>query len=153
MLIYLRMHGIFPFSAAFAAFFLVASLGFAGDRTIVSADKAFAMARDGQVTIVDVRSPTEWRQTGIPQGALTVTIHNPDGEQGFVAAMTEILGGDKNRPIALICASGNRSARAQQWLEAAGFSSVSNISEGMMGRGDAPGWLTRDLPTEKCKSC
>ena len=34
----------------------------------------------------------------------------------------------------------------QKYLTANGFSQVTNISEGMMGRGPNPGWLARDLP-------
>ena len=120
---------------------------------VISADAAHRRSQAGELLIVDVRSPREWHQTGLPMGAAAVTIHDPNGPEGFLAAMLAAAGGDKARPIALICASGVRSNRAHRFLEAKGFSAVLDVSEGMLGRRDAPGWLKRGLPTEPCKSC
>lgn len=115
--------------------------------TIISAPAARTAAITGDVVIVDVRSPREWRDTGVAEGALTVTIHNRDGAAGFVAEMVKAVGGDKSKPVALICAAGVRSARALKILADAGFTHIQNVSEGMLGRPDAgPGWLKRGLP-------
>lgn len=114
---------------------------------IISAPDARAAALAGSVIIIDVRSPREWRQTGVPSGARTVTIHNRNGIKAFIAQMAKAVGGDKSKPIALICAAGARSARALKILTAAGFTKIQNVSEGMLGRPDAgPGWLKRGLP-------
>ena len=114
---------------------------------IISAPDARAAALAGSVIIIDVRSPREWRQTGVPSGARTVTIHNRNGIKTFIAQMAKAVGGDKSKPIALICAAGARSARALKILTAAGFTKIQNVSEGMLGRPDAgPGWLKRGLP-------
>jgi rhodanese-related sulfurtransferase len=121
---------------------------------IVSAPAALAATAQGNVTLVDVRSRQEWRQTGVATGAKKVTIHNPNGIKAFVAEMVNAVGGDKSRPVALICAAGVRSARAAKILIAAGFSNLQNVSEGMMGRPDAgPGWLKRGLPVTPCPEC
>jgi len=125
----------------------------ADDDSILSAAQAFELARAEKVTIVDVRSPQEWQQTGVPEGAAQVTIHDPAGLAGFVAAMNEAVDGDLSRPIALICARGNRSTRAQQALREAGFTQVYNIREGMLGSQEGAGWLPQTLPTEPCQSC
>ena len=115
--------------------------------TIVTATAAVKSAAQGKTTIVDVRSPGEWRQTGIAKGAATVTIHNPNGVKAFVREMTKAVGGDKSKPIALICAAGVRSARALRILAANGFTNLRDISEGMLGSPEAgPGWLKRGLP-------
>jgi rhodanese-related sulfurtransferase len=115
--------------------------------TIVTATAAVKSAAQGKTTIVDVRSPGEWRQTGIAKGAATVTIHNPNGVKAFVREMTKAVGGDKSKPIALICAAGVRSARALRILAANGFTNLRYISEGMLGSPEAgPGWLKRGLP-------
>jgi len=124
----------------------------AGDNVLTAA-KALELAHAENVTIVDVRSPQEWRQTGVPAGAAQVTIHDPGGFAGFVAAMSKAVEGDLNRPIALICARGNRSTYAQRVLREAGFTQVYNIREGMFGSQDGPGWLSQTLPTEPCRSC
>jgi rhodanese-related sulfurtransferase len=51
--------------------------------------------------------------------------------------------------VALICARGNRSIRAQQALRDAGFKRVLNIREGMLGSSYGRGWLKRGLPLER----
>jgi len=115
--------------------------------SIVTAPAAARAAAAGETTIVDVRSPREWRQTGVARGAATVTIHNPNGIKAFIREMTKAVSGDKSRPIALICAAGVRSARAARILAANGFTNIQNVAEGMLGRPDSgPGWLKRGLP-------
>jgi rhodanese-related sulfurtransferase len=122
--------------------------------SIVSAPAALASAAKGDVTLVDVRSAREWRQTGVATGAKRVTIHNPNGIKAFVAEMVRAVGGDKSKPVALICAAGVRSDRAEKILTAAGFTNLQNVSEGMLGRPDAgPGWLNRGLPVTPCPEC
>lgn len=116
----------------------------------ISGPEALERARNGEITIVDVRSPQEWRQTGLPAGAVAVTIHDPDGIEGFVAALKRSVGNDLDQPVALICARGNRSTRAQTALREAGFTRVLNVREGMLGSASGPGWLARDLPRESC---
>lgn len=119
----------------------------------LSAPDAFAQMRAGDIVLIDVRSPREWRQTGVPAGAKTVTIHHPRGASGFLADILKAVGGDKSRPVALICASGVRSSRGKRILEANGFTQVHDVPEGMLGRSDLPGWLARELPTMPCASC
>ncbi len=120
---------------------------------VIAADRAMSLAATGKLVVVDVRSPQEWQQTGVPAGSLQVTIHQPDGLVGFVDAMNETLGPDHARPVALICARGNRSTLASSALAEAGYTQVYNIREGMLGSPDGPGWLARGLPTEPCGGC
>lgn len=128
----------------------------AGARTLrggISGPDALSRAKQGQVTIIDVRSPEEWKQTGLPLGAHAVTIHDPEGIDGFVRALTRSFGGRLDTPVALICATGRRSTRARIALVKAGFTQVLNIDEGMLGSANGPGWLARSLPVEPCKRC
>jgi rhodanese-related sulfurtransferase len=119
----------------------------------LSAPEALAQARAGKIVLIDVRSPREWRETGVPAGAKTVTIHHPEGGRGFLRDVLKAAGGDKSRPIVLICARGVRSSRGKRFLEANGFTNVRDVPEGMLGRGNRPGWLARNLPTTPCRSC
>jgi rhodanese-related sulfurtransferase len=120
---------------------------------VIAADQAMQLAASGEIVMVDIRSPREWRQTGVPAGARLVTIHQPDGLIGFLDAMGDTLGEDRSRPIALICAQGNRSSVASSALAQAGYTQVYNIREGMFGSPDGPGWLARGLPTDPCGTC
>ena len=132
-----------------AALLLPATSVAAEDGGLIAADAAHRQAKREALTIFDVRSPGEWRQTGVPAGARRVTIHDPGGLAGFVAAMKRAVDGDLDRPVAVICARGNRSTRARKALRAAGFKNVGNIREGMLGSAFGPGWLGRGLPVER----
>jgi rhodanese-related sulfurtransferase len=79
---------------------------------IISADDALRLAESGQIVLVDVRSPQEWRQTGVPSGARTVTIHNPNGLVGFLEAMEGALGADPDQAIAVIARQHRRARLA-----------------------------------------
>ncbi|MEX0923431.1 MAG: rhodanese-like domain-containing protein [Rhodovibrionaceae bacterium] len=114
------------------------------------ADEAAAQAAGGALTIVDVRTPGEWRSTGIPQGAVQVPLNHPGGIEAFLEEVSEAVDGDKERPIAFICAAGGRSSAAQKLAREAGFTAVADIDEGMLGSSGGPGWIARGLPTEAC---
>ena len=135
---------------AAAALLLAALLGLQrGEEGVLSAAEASARAAAGELLIVDVRTPAEWRETGIPYGAARADIYASD----FLAQVGRIVGGDRSRPIAVICARGNRSARARQVLAAAGFAAVYDIKEGMVGGAHGRGWLADGQPTEPCRTC
>jgi len=140
--------------AVLLAILVALAPGIAGAGSIIDSTEALARAKAGDVTLMDVRSPEEWRETGIPQGASPITIHGPGGMAGFVVAATRAVGGKKDQPIALICARGWRSHRVANALHDAGFTNVINVREGMLGNPlDGPGWLDRKLPVEACKNC
>jgi len=101
----------------------------------------------GILLLIDVRSPGEWRDTGLATGAVPISIHREDGLEGFVSEVRDRTNGNQSRQIALICASGIRSARAARALNKAGYTRLFNIREGMRGNlKDGPGWLKRSLP-------
>ncbi len=132
-----------PLIAAAAMFFTSSALA---DTAEISAPDAHAKAQEGLLTIVDVRRPSEWAETGLPQGAVGATLQDRD----FVAQVLAALNGDKSAPVALSCRTGRRSARAASILERAGFTSVYNLREGWAGRsGSGPGWDARGLPVDE----
>jgi rhodanese-related sulfurtransferase len=137
--------------ALFAALFLTACLAEAGPT--LSAQDARDQVQAGTITLIDVRTPGEWRQTGVPVGAALIDMNNAEGPQGFVNAVLAQVKGNRNAPIALICRSGNRSTYMQKVLEDQGFTRVYNIREGMGGSAAGPGWIKQGLPIEACKQC
>lgn len=118
----------------------------------VAAPDAWAQAQAGSVTLIDIRRPDEWKQTGVAKGALEINMAHPQGAAGFVKQV-EAEVGSKDAPIALICRTGNRTTQMQKVLLDAGFTNVVHVKEGMAGSGAGPGWLARGLPTEACKTC
>lgn len=114
---------------------------------LLRADAAYKRATSGEITLIDIRTPREWRETGVPQGAMTLTMHT--SKNVFYERVVAAVGGDKSKPIALICAAGNRSRWASNFLAEKGFSRILNVGEGLFGNGTLPGWLTRGLPVRK----
>ncbi len=129
----------------------VASFCFGGaavanaDVSTISAQDAHMMVQRGELILLDVRSPTEWAMTGVPQDSRTASSSAPD----FLAQARGAVYGDLEHPVAVICRTGNRSAEAAKKLEAEGFTAVYDIPEGMSrDRNAGEGWLTRGLPTD-----
>lgn len=119
----------------------------------MSATEANTQVQAGKVTLVDIRRPEEWRQTGVAKGARRVNMIQPGGAQGFLDALLKETGGKRDTPIALICRTGNRTTQVQKFLEGQGFTQVYNVKEGMAGSTAGPGWIKRGLPVEDCSRC
>jgi len=105
--------------------------------------EAHSLAVAGDITLIDIRRPDEWRKTGIGQGAKPLDMRRKD----FVEMLGGLIGGDLDAPVALICARGVRSARMSKRLRDAGFTRIIDVPEGMLGSRAGPGWLASDLPT------
>ena len=129
---------------ALAVFVLFLALGRAGDGTL-AADSAWALTSRDSLLVIDVRTSREWRATGLPDNAIGISLAG-GGATSFVDTVLEAVDGDRSRPVAMICASGVRSARAADVLRQHGFVEVYDIAEGMMGNGHGPGWIERGLP-------
>lgn len=117
----------------------------------ISAPDAFAAASAGTITLIDIRTPEEWRRTGVAPGAGRVDFHR--GPEHLLRNVLQQTGGDRNAPIALICRTGNRTTHAQAFLQRQGFTQVFNVKEGMAGSAAGPGWLKRGLPVDACAQC
>lgn len=128
---------------------LAAAGGWAADE--LSAAEAYAGAKAGKFRLIDIRTPQEWRQTGIAPGAAQADFYR--GQDAWVQEVLQLMGGDKTAPIALICRTGNRTTQAQRILQAQGFTQVFNVKEGMAGSSAGSGWLKQGLPTEACLKC
>lgn len=146
--------GVFAKVAMGAALALVAlslfrlmSPGGAVAGEVMSAADAHAKASKGDITLVDVRTPDEWKQTGVPASAYTITMHQP-GPQ-LLKQLDEVLGGDRSKPLAIICRTGNRTGSLAGPLEQAGYKNVINVSEGMAGGRNGAGWVKSGLPVRK----
>lgn len=123
-------------------------------QSVIGVRDALAGVEAGEVTLVDIRTPREWRSTGLPKGAAAIDINAPGGLRAFVGKIIREVGGNKDRPVALICAVGVRSTRAASALVRAGFTKVYNVREGMLGnRRDGPGWIKQKLPVVPCPDC
>ena len=116
----------------------------------MDAPEAAVAAAAGKITLIDIRTPPEWKETGVARGAMLINMLHPQGAPGFASALLEKVNGDRNAPIALICRTGNRTTQVQRYLQSVGFTQVYNVKEGMAGSSAGPGWLKRRLPVDTC---
>ena len=115
----------------------------AATRTVWSAPEAAAALVDGDISLIDVRFRPEWLDTGLAEGAWPISMH----EDRFEARLFAARDLSDTRPVALICATGGRSARLLAALTRAGYAGFIDVSEGMLGSRRGPGWIARGLPT------
>ena len=105
----------------------------------IPSTEAEALASSGEALLIDVRTPAEWAETGVPDGAATITLQDKD----FADRVEALAKGDKNQPIVFICRSGGRSAAARDQLTELGYTRVTSANGGV----EAPnGWIENDLP-------
>ena len=119
----------------------------------LSAVQAHERAQAGEVTLIDIRQPEEWRQTGVAQGVKRVSMRQPGGGQAFAQAIFDAAGKNLDAPIVLICRTGSRTSRLVPLLKEMGFTNVVDVPEGMLGSRAGPGWIARGLPVDPCKNC
>jgi rhodanese-related sulfurtransferase len=83
------------------------------------------------VTIIDIRLPYEWKQTGVIPFAKKITFFTREGiNPNFLQILTKNHL-NKNSKIALICRSGHRSRVASEILERQGFKNITTLKGGM----------------------
>lgn len=114
------------------------------DETI-TAPAAFEKVRAGEIVLIDIRRPAEWRESGIASVATPLSMH----QRGFLKGFQKIKQENPGKKIALICATGGRSSFLQKELKKRGFGETINVSEGMYGNGTNIGWIRRKLPLSK----
>ena len=108
--------------------------------------------------LVDCRSEFEFLFVGHPVGAIIIPWYDGvdwDLNPHFVGQVR--MAASHDRPVILICRSGNRSREAGKALEEAGFTHVCNVLHGFEGelddehkRGTVSGWRFDGLPWEQC---
>ena len=120
---------------AFVCLFLLAAVQvFAKDISVKDAAALLQNPPQG-LTIVDVRTPAEFRD-GHLAGAVNMDFFGSTFE-----AQTLTL--PKDKPILLYCRTGNRSAGAKDAMEKEGLTNIIHMHEGIVG------WQKAGLPLEK----
>lgn len=84
------------------------------------------LASDNSLYLVDIRTPSEWKETGVIKGAHLLTFGSP---ASFLNEIRPKLGPDQK--LALICRSGNRSGRAARKVAKMVNWDVVDVSGGM----------------------
>ncbi|TSA22947.1 MAG: rhodanese-like domain-containing protein [Betaproteobacteria bacterium] len=107
---------------------------------------------------VDCRSEWEFLFVGHPEGAILIPWYEGENWDINPLFLRDIrVASSVNRPVVLICRSGNRSREAGEFLEKNGMTNVYNVTHGFEGelddthhRSTQSGWRFDDLPWEQC---
>ena len=92
-------------------------------------------ARSSGVAIIDIRREGEWLETGIIDGANTITAFQKDGNvhPDFLQKFNSVVS-TKQTPVLLYCRTGNRTTRlGNAIIEQLGFTNVSHLRDGIIG--------------------
>lgn len=125
------------------AAFLSVSL-FAEFKT-VDADE-FAKLQAKGYPVIDIRTPGEWKQTGIIKSAHKMMFFAPNGQPDFAGWFFELghLVKDKKEPILIYCAHASRTKALGEGLEKMGFKYVYELKGGIEN-----GWIKAGRKTVK----
>ncbi|MBN2894491.1 MAG: rhodanese-like domain-containing protein [Campylobacterales bacterium] len=88
---------------------------------------------DSNVTIIDIRTPGEWKETGLLKGAIPVMFFDERGRynlDGFLKAIAPYV--SKEKPFALICHTGSRTRTVSTYLDKNLGYRVINLKGGMV---------------------
>lgn len=105
----------------------------------LSARDAHEAARAGTILLLDVRTPEEWRDTGLPQGAIALDAET----SAFEVRLAGLRLDHRGKRIALIDRSGALSPSLRDKLAGRGWREIVAVRGGMLGPG---GWLAEKLP-------
>lgn len=127
------------------------NISFAG---AISPIQAFDLIEENSVQFIDIRTFEERKFVGFPSGSEHIPFSTGTSFQSNPRFIKEVEKKfEKERPVLLICRSGNRSKLAATALTKAGFKYVFNILEGFEGdlneinqRNQINGWKYRKLP-------
>lgn len=98
--------------------------------THVWASKDFA---DKNIKIIDIRTPAEWKETGIVKGSYTIMFFDEKGDfsvEHFLKDLEAVV--KKDESFALICRVGSRTRLVSQYLSEKKGYKVINLKGGIM---------------------
>jgi len=85
------------------------------------------------ITIIDIRTPAEWRETGIVKGSYTITFFDEKGNFNVESFLKQLnMAVKKDEKFALLCRVGSRTGMVSEFLsEKLGYK-VINLKGGIM---------------------
>ncbi|MBR9652080.1 rhodanese-like domain-containing protein [Thalassovita aquimarina] len=129
------------FVLALGAFCAVPVMGHA-EQGILTPKEALDGIKAGNLLLVDIRTPEEWQQTGVAEGAWPIDMRRKD----FGPILLALLERNPSHRVAVICRTGNRSGYLVDVLRKNGINDVLDVPEGMVGGRNGQGWIKAGLP-------
>ena len=88
---------------------------------------------DKNIKIIDIRTPAEWKETGIVKGSYTIMFFNEQGDfsvESFLRQLNMVV--KKDESFALICRVGSRTGMVSEFLSEKLNYKVINLKGGIM---------------------
>ena len=111
----------------------------ASAQTALPARDALTAAQAGRLLLIDIRTPSEWTDTGVAPGAVRLDA----ASSGFEVRLAGLRLDHPGKRIALIDRTGGLAAGVQQKLAQRGWRDLVIVRGGMLG---PEGWLAQKLP-------
>jgi rhodanese-related sulfurtransferase len=112
----------------------------------IDADTLLKMQKEG-VPVIDIRTPQEWNERGIIQGAHLMMFFDTQGRphaEEWLQKLSQLVK-EKQAPFILYCAHANRSKAVGKWLsDKMGYAKVYELKGGI-----EYGWKDRGKPVVK----
>jgi rhodanese-related sulfurtransferase len=106
-------------------------------------------------TVIDIRRPDEWKQTGVIPGTHLVTFFDASGNPNpnFGKELQSLISGPGDEVI-FLCRAGARSKALSEYLAGqAGFTQVANVTQGITSWISGGGNVTEAVQPENCWLC
>jgi rhodanese-related sulfurtransferase len=118
---------LFVLAGFFALFYFIPE-NTSGYKNIRAEEAMSLIKNNPSLGVLDVRTPAEYA-SGHIAGAQNIDWENPSSFSAEIAKL------DKTKEYIVYCRSGNRSVQASKYLEAQGFTNVSNVLGGTLDGG------------------
>jgi len=100
--------------------------------SVINQDPSMSII-EKKIPIVDIRTPAEWKETGLLKGAIPIMFFNAQGKYNIQVFLTKLRKKvDVTKPFALICRTGNRTRMVTEFLSKDLHYNVINLTGGMM---------------------
>jgi rhodanese-related sulfurtransferase len=99
----------------------------------VKDEEASQALLDSKIPIVDIRTPGEWKETGLLQGSIPIMLFDEKGKydlNDFLQKLNSAV--DTKKPFAVICRTGSRTKILAQFLSQKLNYEVVNIKSGIL---------------------
>ena len=99
----------------------------------VKDEEASQALLDSKIPIVDIRTPGEWKETGLLQGSIPIMLFDEKGKydlNDFLQKLNSAV--DTKKPFALICRTGSRTKILAAFLSQKMNYDVVNIKSGIV---------------------